>query len=78
VGPFDPGDGETPEHGCSGKKQASAAAAALLALASAGQEIELLRHNHGDLEEKYELKCKLDEAVKGRPRRRRGVLRKPN
>ena len=56
VGPFDPGDGETPEHGGSGKKQASAAAAALLALASAGQEIELLRHNHGDLEEKYELK----------------------
>jgi hypothetical protein len=26
----------------------------LLALASAGQEIELLRHNYGDLEEKHE------------------------
>ena len=62
-----------------GQEASRAAAAALLALASAGQEIELLRHNHGDLEEKYEeLKCQLYGAAKGRPRRRRGVLRELN
>ena len=44
-GPLDPGDGESPEHGGSGKKQASTAAAASLALASAGQEMELLMYN---------------------------------
>jgi len=66
-GPLDPGDGETLEHGGSGKKQASAVAAASLALASAGQEMELLMHKHGDLEDKCEeLKRKLDEVVKER------------
>ena len=66
-GPLEPGDGETTEHGGSGKKQASAVAAASLALASAGQEMELLMHKHGDLEDKCEeLKRKLDEVVKER------------
>ena len=66
-GPLEPGDGETTEHGGSGKKQASAAAAASLALASAGQEMELLMHTHGDLEDKCEeLQRKLDEVGKER------------
>ena len=49
-----------------GQEASRAAAAALLALASAGQEIELLRHNHGDLQ-KYQITVHTVGGVVPRP-----------